>query len=81
MQQMRSILLHTSSRFHWIWVLPEPALQGILSTSAGKRAAEVYGRFMSGSDLNTDNLGRSGQSLHFRQIVQRRINTGDCASR
>jgi hypothetical protein len=42
--------------------------------------AEIYGRFMGGSDRNTGNLGRLGQSRHFMQIVQSRINTGYFAS-
>jgi len=43
-------------------------------------SGEPYGRFMGGSDRNTSNSGRSAQSVHGMQIVQRRINTGDCTS-
>lgn len=38
---------------------------------------ESYGRFMGGSDQNTDNLGQFEQSVHFMQSTQSRINTGD----
>jgi hypothetical protein len=39
-----------------------------------------YWRFMDGSDRNTNNSGRSGQTVRGMQFVQSRINTGDCAS-
>jgi hypothetical protein len=42
---------------------------------------EVYGRFMGGSDPNTDNPGRFEQFGHCMHIAQSRINTGDCATR
>jgi hypothetical protein len=45
------------------------------------RKAEVYGRFMGGSDRNTSNSGRLGHSVQNMHFVQSRINTGDCASR
>jgi hypothetical protein len=45
------------------------------------RTGEVYGRFMGGSDRNTSNSGRVGQSVQVMHLAQRRINTGHCASR
>jgi len=41
---------------------------------------KVYGRFMGGSDQNTDNPGRFEQSEHFMHMAQSRMITGDCAS-
>jgi hypothetical protein len=40
-----------------------------------------YWRFISGSGPIECNLGRPEQNGQYMQFVQRRINTGDCASR
>ena len=58
---------------------PQP-VEGILRMQESGEVAELYGRFMGGSDRNTGNSGRFGQSGHFMQMVQSRINTGDCVS-
>jgi len=62
------------------WVFRQPA-EHVLCSAEGQANAEVYGRFMGGSDPNTDNPGRFEQSGHFMHMAQSRINTGDCASR
>ena len=59
---------------------PEQSVRGILHTEQEYEIAELYGRFMGGSDRNTSNPGRFGQSAQFMQFVQSRINTGDFAS-
>ena len=56
------------------------AMKGALCTESGKGSAEVYGRFMGGSDQNTDNPGRFEQFGHCMHMAQSSINTGDCAS-
>ena len=43
--------------------------------------SEIYWRFISGFCSIRSNPSRSGQIVHYMQIAQRRINTGDCASR
>jgi hypothetical protein len=53
----------------------------VLIEGTGPSACEVYGRFMGGSDRNTSNSGRFGQSVQNMHIVQSRINTGYFASR
>jgi len=80
-QQMSPIFLSEVGRFDSDSGFPELLVEGAYCTESGKGSAEVYGRFMGGSDQNTDNPGRFEQSGHFRQIVQSRINNGDCASR
>ena len=42
--------------------------------------SDVYWRFISGFCPIRSNQGRSGQSGHYMQFVQSRINTGDFAS-
>jgi hypothetical protein len=54
---------------------PQP-VEGVLRMQKSGEVAEIYGRFMGGSDRNTSNLGRFGQSRHFMQMAQSRINTG-----
>jgi len=44
-------------------------------------AAEVYGRFMGGSDQNAGNPGQFGQLRQFMHTAQSRINTDYFASR
>jgi len=60
---------------------PERSVRGVLHTAQEHGIAEVYGRFMGGSDRNTSNPGRFGQSAQYMQFVQSRINTGYFASR
>jgi len=59
---------------------PQP-VEGLLRMQKSGEAAELYGRFMGGSDRNTGNSGQSEQTVHGMQIVQCRINTGYFASR
>jgi hypothetical protein len=47
----------------------------------GCSASEICRRFGGGSDRNRALIGNEGSSMHGMQIVQSRINTGDCASR
>ncbi len=58
---------------------PQP-VEGVLHMQKSREVVELYGRFMGGSDRNTSNSGRFGQSRHFMQIAQCRINTGYFAS-
>jgi hypothetical protein len=60
---------------------PQPPVQGVLLIQKSGELAQLYGRFMGGSDRNMSNLGRLGQSVQFMQMVQCRINTGYFASR
>jgi len=55
--------------------------QASLHIGKAQSEAELYGRFMGGSDRNTSNPGRVGQSAQYMQFVQHRINAGDCTSR
>jgi hypothetical protein len=54
---------------------PQP-VEGVLPMQESGEVA----RFMGGSDRHTGNSGRLGQSRHFMQIAQCRINTGYFAS-
>jgi hypothetical protein len=58
---------------------PQP-VEGVLRMQNSREVVELYGRFMGGSDRNTGNSGRLGQSRHFMQVAQGRINTGYFAS-
>jgi hypothetical protein len=58
---------------------PQP-VEGVLRLQESGKVVELYGRFMGGSDRNTSNSGRFGQSVQNMHIAQCRINTGDCAS-
>jgi hypothetical protein len=58
---------------------PQP-VNGVLRMQKSREVAAFYGRFMGGSDRNTSNSGRFGQSRHFMQMAQGRINTGYFAS-
>jgi len=58
---------------------PQP-VEGVLRLQKGGELAELYGRFMGGSDRNTGNSGRFVQSVQFMQMAQGRINTGYFAS-
>jgi hypothetical protein len=58
---------------------PQP-VEGVLRMQNSREVLELYGRFMGGSDRNTGNSGRLGQSRHFMQMAQGRINTGYFAS-
>jgi hypothetical protein len=59
---------------------PQQAVEGVLRMQNGREVVELYGRFMGGSDRNTGNSGHFGQSRHFMQMAQVRINTGYFAS-
>jgi hypothetical protein len=50
-------------------------------TAQVQREAEIWRRFGGGSDRNRALLGNPVQRVHDMQIVQGRINTGDCVSR
>ena len=58
---------------------PQP-VEGVLRMQNSREEVELYGRFMGGSDRNTGISGRLGQSRHFMQMAQGRINTGYFAS-
>ena len=58
---------------------PQP-VEGVLRMQNSREVVELYGRFMGGSDRNTGNSGRLGQSRHFMQVAQGCINTGYFAS-
>jgi hypothetical protein len=58
---------------------PQP-VEGVLRMQGSGEEAELYGRFMGGSDRNTSNSGRPGQFVQLMQFVQSRINTGYFAS-
>jgi hypothetical protein len=60
---------------------PEQPVQVVLLIQKSGEVAQLYGRFMGGSDRNTSNSGRFGQSVRFMQMAQGRINTGYFASR
>ena len=81
MQQMSPVFFSDASRFGSDSVFPERLVEGAFCPESGEGGAEVYGRFMGGSDQNTDNPGRVEQSGHFMHMAQSRINSGDCASR
>jgi hypothetical protein len=59
---------------------PQP-VEAVLRMQKSGEVVELYGRFMGGSDRNTSNSGRFGQTVQFMQMAQRRINTGYFASR
>jgi hypothetical protein len=58
---------------------PQP-VEGVFRVQKSREVVELYGRFMGGSDRNTSNSGRFGQSVQFMQMAQSRINTGYFAS-
>ena len=60
---------------------PEQSVRGVLYTAQAHQITEVYGRFMGGSDRDTSNPSRFGQSAQYMQFVQSGINTGDYVSR
>jgi hypothetical protein len=74
-------LLAFSPRLFSIWLVLQLAIQCVLGGEEAPESTIIYWRFIGGFCPMGDNLGRSGQSRHFMQIVQDRINTGDCASR
>ncbi len=55
--------------------------QASLHIAKAQREAKICRRFVGGSARNRAVLGNPGQPVHGMQIVQSRINTGDCASR
>ena len=60
---------------------PEQSVQMDLHMAQVQGKAEIWRRFGGGSDRNRALLGNQSNSMHGMQIVQSRINTGDCASR
>ena len=60
---------------------PPHPVEGVLRMQNSREVAELYGRFMGGSDRNTGNSGRFGQSVQFMHMAQGRINTDSFASR
>ena len=60
---------------------PPKPVEAVLRVQKSGEVVELYGRFMGGSDRNTSNSGRFGQTMQFMQMAQRRINTGYFASR
>jgi hypothetical protein len=60
-------------RFEW-------TAQASLHITKAQSEAKICRRFGGGSDRNRALLGNPGNSMHDMQFVQRRINTGDCAS-
>jgi hypothetical protein len=55
--------------------------QASLHIAKAHSEAKICRRFVGGSARNRAHLGNPGQPVHGMQIVQSRINTGDCASR
>jgi len=55
--------------------------QASLHIARAQSHAKICRRFVGGSARNRAVLGNPGQPVHDMQIVQSRINTGDCASR
>jgi hypothetical protein len=58
---------------------PQP-VDGVLRMQKSGEVAELHGQLMGGSDRNTSNSSRFGQSVQFMQMAQSRINTGYFAS-
>jgi hypothetical protein len=59
---------------------PQQPVEGVLRMQNSREVVELYGRFMGGSDRNTSNSGRFGQSVQFMHMAQGRINTDSFAS-
>jgi hypothetical protein len=55
--------------------------QASLHIAEAQSEAKICRRFVGGSARNRAVLGKPGQPVHGMQIVQSRINIGDCASR
>lgn len=55
--------------------------QAFLRIAKAQSGASNCRRFVGGSARNRAVLGNPGQPVHGMQLVQSRINTGDCASR
>jgi hypothetical protein len=60
---------------------PEQSVKAVLHAREVQGSAEIWGRFGGGSARNRALVGGSCNAVHFMQIAQSRINTGDCASR
>jgi hypothetical protein len=72
-----------ASGFAWVGRTldrPPQPVEGVLRMQKSGEVVELYGRFMGGSDRNTSNSGRVGQSVQFMHIAQGRINTDSFAS-
>ena len=81
---MTKICESFASGFAWVGRTldrPPQPVEGVLRMQNSREVVKLYGRFMGGSDRNTGNSGRLGQSRHFMQMAQDRINTGYFASR
>jgi hypothetical protein len=59
----------------------EHSAQAVLHIAEVQGRAQIWWRFGGGSDRSRALLGNQDNSMHGMQSVQRRINTGDCASR
>ena len=59
----------------------EQSVRVVMHLAQVQQEGEIWRRFGGGSDRNRALLGNKGNSMHDMQIVQCRINTGDCASR
>ncbi len=81
MLKIAQYLLVVSPRLFSIWLVVQLAIQGVLGGEEALESPIIYWRFIGGFCPMGDNLGRSGQSRHFMQIAQGRINTGDSAYR
>ena len=81
MLKVAQFLLAVSPRLFSIWFTLQLAIQGVLGDVEAPESSIIYWRFIGGFRPMGDNLGRRGQSRHFMQIAQSRINTGDSAYR
>ena len=80
---MTKICESFASGFAWVGRTldrPPRPVEGVLRMQNSREVAELYGRFMGGSDRNTSNSGRFGQSVQFMHMAQGRINTDSFAS-
>jgi hypothetical protein len=60
---------------------PEQSVQVDSHMAQVQGEADIWRRFGGGSDRNRALLCNEGNSMHDMQFVQRRMNTGDYASR
>ena len=80
---MTKICESFASGFAWVGRTldrPPRPVEGVLRAQKSGEVVELYGRFMGGSDRNTSNSGRFGQSVQFMHMTQGRINTDSFAS-
>ena len=81
MLKIAQFLVAVSPTLLSIWLALQLAIQGIFGGEEAPESSVIYWRFIGGFCPIGDNPGRSGQSKHFMQIAQSRINTGDSAYR